>query len=86
VLALGNYKDQSAISDLQKLLKTDPRPELREAAVWSLGKIAEGHQEERPSIKEILLEHHRVETDEKVLKELEKGLLKLDSTLPTHQD
>lgn len=86
VLALGNYKDQSAISDLQKLLKTDPRPELREAAIWSLVKIAEGHQEERPLIKEILLEHHRVETDEKVLKELEKGLLKLDSTLPSHQD
>ena len=77
VLALGNYKDQTAIPDLKKLLQTDPRPELREATIWSLGKIAEGHQVERLKIEGILGAHQLVETDERVLKELRKCLLKL---------
>jgi epoxyqueuosine reductase len=83
VLALGNYKDKTAIPDLKQLLKTDPRPELREAAIWSLGKIAEVHQEERSLIEEILLKSHRIETDEGVQKELKKGLLKLDQAHAT---
>jgi epoxyqueuosine reductase len=78
VLALGNYKDQTAIPDLVKLLKTDPRPELREAAIWSLGKMAEVHEEDRSQIEEAFLKSHQSETDERVLKELEKGLLKLN--------
>lgn len=39
VIALGNFKDLSAVPDLQKVLLDDPRPELRESAAWSLGQI-----------------------------------------------
>lgn len=39
VLALGNFKDASAVSELTDVLKEDPRPELRGSAAWSLGKI-----------------------------------------------
>jgi epoxyqueuosine reductase len=39
VIALGNFKDTSAVSDLIEVLLHDPRPELRESAAWSLGEI-----------------------------------------------
>ncbi|MDP5275020.1 tRNA epoxyqueuosine(34) reductase QueG [Chengkuizengella axinellae] len=40
VTALGIFKDQSAIPILKDILIKDQRPELREAAAWSLGKIS----------------------------------------------
>jgi epoxyqueuosine reductase len=39
VIALGNFKDRSAVPQLAKLLREDPRPELRETAAWALGRI-----------------------------------------------
>lgn len=39
VIALGNFKDRSAVPALAKLLRGDPRPELRETAAWALGRI-----------------------------------------------
>ncbi|MFC5987593.1 tRNA epoxyqueuosine(34) reductase QueG [Marinicrinis lubricantis] len=40
VIALGNFKDRSAVQLLGQLLMDDPRYEIREAAAWSLGEIA----------------------------------------------
>ncbi|OBR65590.1 tRNA epoxyqueuosine(34) reductase QueG [Paenibacillus oryzae] len=39
VIALGNFKDASAIPHLIKVLRDDPRPVLRGTAAWSLGRI-----------------------------------------------
>ncbi|MGG1615804.1 tRNA epoxyqueuosine(34) reductase QueG [Paenibacillus sp. NRS-1782] len=39
VIALGNFKDISAVSKLTEVLLDDPRPELRGTAAWALGRI-----------------------------------------------
>lgn len=39
VIALGNFKEASAVPDLIRVLTEDPRPVLRGTAAWSLGRI-----------------------------------------------
>ncbi|HUC92305.1 MAG TPA: tRNA epoxyqueuosine(34) reductase QueG [Paenibacillus sp.] len=39
VIALGNFKDKSAVPALAEVLRDDPRPVLRGTAAWSLGRI-----------------------------------------------
>jgi epoxyqueuosine reductase len=68
ILALAHYKDKTAIPDLLKLLKEDSRPVIRGTAAWALGKIGE------KNVIPLLEEAKRVEQDEEVLKEIEKGL------------
>lgn len=66
--ALGNLGDPAAVPILAELLD-DPRPVLRAAAVWSLGRI--GGVEARR-----FLERHRVrETNEEVQRELALALI-----------
>lgn len=40
VIALGNYKEASAVPELVKVLESDTRPVLRGTAAWALGRIA----------------------------------------------
>lgn len=42
VIALGNFKDKSAVPALAGVLAEDPRFELRATAAWSLGRIGGG--------------------------------------------
>ncbi|GKU80594.1 tRNA epoxyqueuosine(34) reductase QueG [Paenibacillus sp. L3-i20] len=39
VIALGNFKEASAVPDLIRVLESDPRPVLRGTAAWSLSRI-----------------------------------------------
>ncbi|MHA6482660.1 tRNA epoxyqueuosine(34) reductase QueG [Paenibacillus sp. strain BS8-2] len=39
VIALGNFKEVSAVPDLVRVLQEDPRPVLRGTAAWSLSRI-----------------------------------------------
>lgn len=39
IIGLAHFKDETAVPDLIKVLKEDPRPELRGTAAWALGKI-----------------------------------------------
>lgn len=39
VIALGHFRDESALCELSRILEQDPRPALREAAAWALGRI-----------------------------------------------
>jgi epoxyqueuosine reductase len=39
VIALGNYKEVSAVPELVKVLESDPRPVLRGTSAWALGRI-----------------------------------------------
>jgi epoxyqueuosine reductase len=53
VIALGNFKDAAAVPDLIGVLRSDPRPELRGTASWSLGRIggSEATQALREAVK-----------------------------------
>ncbi|MFW5436203.1 tRNA epoxyqueuosine(34) reductase QueG [Paenibacillus apiarius] len=39
IVALGNFRDRSAVPALRTLLVSDTRPEIRATAVWALGQI-----------------------------------------------
>lgn len=58
VIALGNFKERSAIPDLIGVLEQDPRPELRGTAAWSLARIGD------PAALEPLRRAGERETDE----------------------
>lgn len=68
LIAIGHYKDKSAIEDLIKVMNNDPRPVIRGTAAWSLGKI--GSQRAYDAIETAM----EKETDSQVLFEMEKGL------------
>lgn len=73
ILALAHYKDKTAIPDLVQLLKEDSRPVIRGTAAWALGKIGD------ESAILALEQAKRVEKDEEVLMEIEKGLQMLQT-------
>jgi epoxyqueuosine reductase len=67
IIALGNFKDRSAVPALAKVLRDDPRPDIRGTAAWALGKI--GGSEAAGAIERAL----RHERDAAVLEELRKA-------------
>ncbi len=71
ILALGHFKDISAVPQLINLLKQDPRPVIRGTAAWSLGKIG------GTEVRNALQSAGEVEKDPKVLKEIEQALMKM---------
>lgn len=68
VLALGHFKDASAVPALSELLLRDERAEIRSAAAWSLGRIG------GPEASEALRRAMEREQDSVVIRELEKSL------------
>lgn len=74
VVALGHFKDHTAIPDLTEVLHHDPRPELRESAAWSLGQIG-GHE----SVQALEVAKNE-EKHEKVLSQIDKTLHSLYSS------
>ncbi|WEG12160.1 tRNA epoxyqueuosine(34) reductase QueG [Pullulanibacillus sp. KACC 23026] len=77
ILALGNYKDKTAIDVLQAGLKTDPRPDIRETIVWALREIGKAHADTLPTITDLLIKQKNVETHESVCIEIDKTLQQL---------
>ncbi|MFD1776393.1 tRNA epoxyqueuosine(34) reductase QueG [Paenibacillus rhizophilus] len=75
VIALGNFKDASAVPKLTEVLLRDPRPELRGAAAWSLGVIG---GEAALAAVELALESER---DEEVVRRLFRSKAKLAGTM-----
>ncbi|WP_442602997.1 tRNA epoxyqueuosine(34) reductase QueG [Paenibacillus sp. KN14-4R] len=67
ILGLGNFKDRSAVPVLGKLLKDDPRPDIRATAAWALGNI--GGEEAL----DVIRKAKAFENDDLVLKELERS-------------
>ncbi|GAA3409897.1 tRNA epoxyqueuosine(34) reductase QueG [Paenibacillus hodogayensis] len=49
VIALGNFRDKSAVTHLREVLLTDERPVLRGTAAWALGRI--GGEEAREALR-----------------------------------
>lgn len=68
LLALGHYKDKTAIEEVIAVMENDPRPVIRGTAAWSLGKI--GTDDAFEAI-HVAMEN---EKDEQVLFEMRKGL------------
>ncbi|QKY68464.1 tRNA epoxyqueuosine(34) reductase QueG [Lentibacillus sp. CBA3610] len=68
LIALGHYRDATAVDEIIAVMNNDPRPVIRGTAAWSLGKI--GTEESFAAIKDAM----EKENDEQVLAEMEKGL------------
>ncbi len=72
VIALGNFKDATAIPHLIKVMRDDPRPVLRGTAAWSLGRI--GGAEAAVALREALDN----EQDEVALSAISEALKSLE--------
>ncbi|RDW19837.1 tRNA epoxyqueuosine(34) reductase QueG [Oceanobacillus chungangensis] len=68
LIALGHYKDKTAVEEMINVMRDDPRPVIRGTAAWSLGKI--GTEEAYEAIQAAM----ENEQDEQVLFEMRKGL------------
>jgi epoxyqueuosine reductase len=68
IIGIAHYKDITAIDDLEKLLKEDPRPVIRGTAAWAIGKLAT----EQSML--ILKAAKEREKDVDVVAEIDKGL------------
>jgi len=73
VIALGNFKEASAVPDLIRVLEQDTRPVLRGTAAWSLARIG-GEQ-----AKSALLGASMKETDEEALQAIANALAQLSA-------
>jgi epoxyqueuosine reductase len=68
IIALGNFKDRSAVPLLAELLLNDPRPVIRGTAAWALGQI--GGEEARGA----LLQARDAENDGEAREEILRAL------------
>ncbi|MDM5335083.1 tRNA epoxyqueuosine(34) reductase QueG [Ureibacillus composti] len=73
IIALAHFKEQEAVPDLIELMKKDERPVIRGTAAWAVGKIG------GPLAEQALRTALEKEKDVEVLKEIEKGLLLIES-------
>ncbi|MCT2535813.1 tRNA epoxyqueuosine(34) reductase QueG [Aquibacillus koreensis] len=81
IIALAHYKEKSAIEDLIRVMKEDPRPVIRGTAAWAIGKI--GSELGFRAIENAMVK----ESDHQVLEEMEKGLAfqtEKDKEKPVH--
>lgn len=74
IIALAHYKDETAMNDLERLLKEDPRPVIRGTAAWAIGKI---NSEKSESVLKVAKEREK-EAD--VIAEIDKGLNLLENS------
>ncbi|WP_408009444.1 tRNA epoxyqueuosine(34) reductase QueG [Pseudalkalibacillus sp. A8] len=77
IIALGNFKDETALPELLHVLSEDPRPVIRGTAAWSLGKI--GGAEAEIALKSA----KEREKDEDVLAEIDRSLNMIDNRVRT---
>ncbi|OAB45809.1 tRNA epoxyqueuosine(34) reductase QueG [Paenibacillus antarcticus] len=70
IIALGNFKDRSAVPRLEEVLLKDPRFEMRGTAAWALGRI--GGEEALNSVNKGLAIEDDVKVKEMLMKAKEK--------------
>lgn len=73
IIALGHFRDQSAVPDLIQLLRKDPRPVIRGTVAWALGEIGDLDG------KQAILEQMEDEQDPQVIEECQKALAQFKS-------
>lgn len=74
VIALGNFKEASAVPDLIRVLEQDTRPVLRGTAAWALARIG-GEQ-----AKAALLAASSTESDEEALQAISNAIAQINSS------
>ena len=73
IIALGHFKDKTALPDLQKLLLYDQRPVIRQTSAWAIGEIG-------GIIAGEILQMAKInEKDEKTLVEIRKAIEKIEN-------
>ncbi|THF72650.1 tRNA epoxyqueuosine(34) reductase QueG [Cohnella fermenti] len=68
LIGLGNFRDEAAVPDIAKVLREDPRFELRATAAWALGRIGGSEAEAA------LAEASVAERDEQAREAIERAL------------
>lgn len=68
IIALGHFRDQTAVPDLCERLQEDPRPVIRGTAAWALGQI--GGEQALAALRQA----KERERDEQVLTEIAKAI------------
>ncbi|CEG25956.1 tRNA epoxyqueuosine(34) reductase QueG [Bacillus sp. B-jedd] len=68
IIALAHFKDDTAVPELEDVIRKDPRPVMRGTAAWALGKI--GGKEAA----DILQKAIASEKDEEVIAEIQNGI------------
>jgi epoxyqueuosine reductase len=80
VIALGNFRERTAVPAIIDVLRADPRHELRGTAAWALGMI--GGEEAA----EALRNAHATETNEEALAAIARAMTTLTSTPETAEE
>lgn len=73
IIAIGHFKDDTAMNELEHVLKKDPRPVIRGTAAWALGKIG------TDEAKLVLITAKDREQDEEVLYEITSALGEIEA-------
>ncbi|TXK82687.1 tRNA epoxyqueuosine(34) reductase QueG [Paenibacillus sp. N3.4] len=74
IIALGNFKDQTAVPTLIELVQRDPRPEIRATAAWALGRIG-------GEAAAVALQHAaETEQEQPVLQDIQKALAAINQS------
>jgi epoxyqueuosine reductase len=71
IIAIGHFKDETAVPLLSELLHNDPRPEIRATTAWALGRIGGEHT------KHILEQARENEGHEQVIIDIDKAVNKI---------
>src|SRR5699024_2000951 len=71
IIALGNYRDKSALPELLRCIEEDPRPVIRGTAAWSIAKIVSYKDE---LVLEFLEEAVEKETNPEARFEIEQAI------------
>lgn len=75
IIALAHFRDRSALKDLAEILRTDPRPDIRETAVWAISRIG------GPDAKQLLIDAQKRETHPDVLQMIDDVLISLERNI-----
>lgn len=71
IIALGNFRDRTALPDLLRCIDEDVRPVIRGTAAWAISKIITDRDE---MVLEFLEEALEKETDDEAIAEFEKAI------------
>lgn len=72
IIALGNFKDESAVPELIRLLREDDRPVIRGTAAWALGRI--GGAEAEDALASALVREKDAEALEEIRRAMKNGV------------
>lgn len=76
IIALANYRDQTALPDLLDLMENDPRPMIRGTAAWAISVIQRFYN---PVLIECVKDQAQLETDPETQAEFEAALRRLET-------